>query len=117
MAKARNMVIAGDYVNKGITYNGKDLLLVTGFMKTLKLDKSTIASYELTNSDSSKSVSSGIVRGIVGGAVFGAAGLIAGAASGKNNNIYQVTVEFIDGKRSLIEIDKSKYDVLIQKMF
>ena len=81
------------------------------------LDKETVEAYELITDDHRKSASSGIVRGIVGGALLGPVGLIGGALSAKNKGIYQVAIQFKDGKRSLIEIDDKLYKLLIQTMF
>ena len=113
-----NTVIAGEYINEPIAIFSKKVKICTGFFgKGIFLDKETVEAYELITDDHRKSASSGIVRGIVGGALLGPVGLIGGALSAKNKGIYQVAIQFKDGKRSLIEIDDKLYKLLIQTMF
>lgn len=117
MAKAKNRVIAGDYLNKllMVTY-GKPFLSV-GFVKTMPLDKSTVAAYEVLNQESKKSATSGVARGILGGTLFGTVGMVAGAVSAKNKGIYHISINFTDGKRSLAEVDEKVYKAIMQYCF
>lgn len=43
--------------------------------------------------------------------------MVAGAVSAKNKGIYQVAIQFTDGKKSLIEVDDKIYKAIIQKCF
>ena len=89
----------------------------TGFMKKLYLNKETVDTYEVLNSESQKSMSSGIMRGLIGGAILGPVGALAGGVSAKNKNTYLVAVQFKDGKRSLLELEGVLYQALVQKLF
>lgn len=122
MAKARNIVIAGDYEKSCISkpFNGTAAILVsTGFLKvkSIPLNSETVESYEIIADDSNKSMSSAVMRSVVGGAVLGPAGAIAGGMTAKSNKIHQVSVCFKDGKRSLLEIDNEVYNMIVKKCF
>ena len=112
-----NFIIAGDYKDKGLVYNGKQLALVTGFFKKIILDKNTLESYEVITEEHVKSATSGVARGLVGNALLGPVGMLAGVISAKNKKTYHVVLEFKDGKRSLVEIDKKIYMGLMKIMF
>ncbi len=116
---ARNMVIAGDYKGKII----KNCIIFENVSwninktKMLPLNKDTVESYTLITEDIQKSLASGVIRGSIGEGLFGDAGMLAGALSAKNKGIYTIAINFKDGKRSLIEVDKNQYDKLIIDMF
>lgn len=117
MAKAKNKVIAGDYNGKLIISVYSNAKIVIGlFKKDIELNKDTIESYELITDEHRKSAVSGVARGLVGGALLGPVGLLAGL-SAKNKGIYQVAIQFKDGKRSLIEVDDKIYNAIIQSCF
>ena len=112
----KNKVLAGDYSGFGIITSGKELQLVTGFMKTINLNKETVEKYELITEELRKSGTSAILRGAVGASVLGPVGLLAGK-SAKNKGTYQIAIEFKDGKKSLIEIDEKGYKLFIKNNF
>lgn len=119
---AQNKVIAGDYEGKNIMISQKSMLgksevfLFTGFTQKFPLNKDTVASYELITEEHRKSAVSGVARGIVGGALLGPVGLLAGL-SAKNKGTHILAIEFLDGKKSLIEINDKMYKTLIRSMF
>lgn len=112
----KNKVIAGDYTNQGIIYSGQYVQIVTGFMKTISLNKETIEKYEIISEEQRKSGTSAILRGGLGATVLGPVGLLAGM-SAKNKGTYQIAIEFKDGKKSLIEIDDKAYKLFIKTNF
>ena len=77
----------------------------------------TIESYELITDEHRKSAKSGIARGLVGGALLGPVGMPAGGMSAKSKGIYQIAIQFKDGKRSLLEVDDKIYKAIIQACF
>ncbi len=77
----------------------------------------TVESYELITDEHRKSAKSGIARGLVGGALLGPIGILAGGMSAKSKGIYQVAIQFKDGKRSLLEVDDKIYKAIIQACF
>ena len=116
MAKAKNRVIAGDYA--GMVVGAAFVpYIMTGFAKSLNLDKQTVESYEVITDEHRKSAARGGARGIVGGVLLGPVGMLAGGLSAKNKGIYQIAINFKDGKRSLIEVDDKVYKALIKSCF
>lgn len=116
MAKAKNKVIAGDYIGNPVSASLGIVSILISFTKSVDINKTTIKSYELITDDIRKSGTSAILRGGLGAAVLGPVGLLAGM-SAKNKGIYQVAIEFKDGKKSLLEIDDKIYNALIKKCF
>lgn len=115
--RAQNLVIAGDYEKSNVHIKDGKPFLSTGFSKKLYINGTTVKAYEVLNDEHQKSLSSGVARGIVGGALFGAVGMIAGSASGKTKGIYQIAVEFNDGKKSLLEVDETIHSAIITQCF
>jgi len=117
MAKAKNAVVAGDYLGKQIMTTLGTVQIITGFGKGIMLNKTTVSSYEVITDEHRKSAASGVARGLVGGALLGPVGLLAGGLSAKNKGIYQVAIQFTDEKQSLVEIDDKIYKALIRACF
>lgn len=117
MAKAKNAVIAGDYQGKLLSCTAGCVFISLGFLKSLELNKKTVSSIEVITDEHRKSAASGVARGLVGGALLGPVGMLAGGLSAKSKGIYQIAVEFNDGKRSLLEVDDKIYKALIAKTF
>lgn len=119
MASAKNRVIAGDYI--GNIVNGSfGIVSIAVALKpsdSVILNSSTVESYELITDEHRKSAASGVARGLVGGALLGPVGMLAGGLSAKNKGIYQVAVQFKDGKRSLLEVDDKIYKALVKSCF
>lgn len=117
MANAKNRVIAGDYVGKAVATTINGPYIMTGFAKSYYLNKDTVESYELVTDEHRKSAASGVARGLVGGALLGPVGMLAGGLSAKNKGIYQVAVQFKDGKKSLLEVDDKIYKAIVKGCF
>lgn len=113
---AKNAVIAGDYIGQQIISTFGIVQIVTGFGKGFQLDKSSIENYEVVTDEQRRSTASGITRGLVG-SLFGPVGMVAGAMSAKSKGIYQIAIQFKDGKKSLIEVDDKIYKALIKACF
>ena len=117
MAKAKNRVIAGDYLGKTVAATINGAYIMTGFAKVYYLNKENVDSYEVITDEHRKSAASGVARGLVGGALLGPVGMLAGGLSAKNKGIYEIAVQFKDGKKSLLEIDDKIYKMLIKGCF
>lgn len=111
-----SFVIAGDYSGWQVGAGFKGMFLKRG-LKKVNIDKDTVESYELVDDEHRKSASSGIIRGAVGGVLLGPVGALGGALSAKEKGVYRVSVQFKDGKRSLLKLDQTLYNILMQKMF
>lgn len=90
MGNGQNRVVAGDYRGAEVIWNGADLL-ISGLMFTAcKLNKITVAHHAVM----------GEKRGLFGRSVG-----------------YEVSVEFTDGKRSMLSLDRYHYDLLMRILF
>lgn len=81
------------------------------------MNKYFVENYELITDEHRKSAASGVSRGLVGGALLEPVGMLAGAMSAKNKGIYQIAIQFKDGKKSLIEVDDKIYKALVKACF
>lgn len=124
MASAKNKVIAGNYDG----YSVSQMLGVVSINATLfstneedgtgtQVNKNTVVSYEQLTDEHRKSAASGVARGLIGGALLGPVGMLAGGLSAKNKSIYQVAIEFKDGKKSLVEVDDKIYKAIVKSCF
>lgn len=114
---AKNKVIAGDYIGNMVGQALGMPYISTSFTKSISINSATIESYELLTDEHRKSAKSGIARGIVGGALLGPVGMLAGGMSAKSKGIYQIALQFKDGKKSLIEVDDKIYKAIIKSCF
>ena len=117
MASAKNRVIAGDYMGKGVAVSLGKASIVISFRESINLDKFGIDSYEVITDEHRKSAASGVARGLVGGALLGPVGMLAGGLSAKSKGIYQIAIQFKNGKRSLIEVDDKIYKAIVKSCF
>ena len=116
MAKAKNKVIGGDYIGSAVSSTLGMPYIQASFFKTVDLEPKTVSSYELVTDEHRKSAASGAARGLVGGALLGPVGLLAGGISAKSKGIYQVVIQFKDGKSSLLEVDDKIYKAITTKL-
>ena len=114
---SKNIVVAGDYRGYSVIKGyGKSFYLMKKLSK-VKFDKSNVNSYELINSLNNTSTWSTFVKGYVGHAVFGIPGLAAGVISSLKNVEYLFSIDFSDGKKSLLSIDQDMYKYLMKVVF
>lgn len=114
---AKNKVISGDYLNKSIIQvSGKQASIVVGLMKQIQLNRSTVAEYEVVNEESRKSAASAVGRGLAGSLLLGPVGVLAGL-SAKSKGVHIIALRFLDGKKSLIEVDDKIYKTLLTVLF
>lgn len=116
---AKNMVIAGDYAGRAVGGDGMTVMIQLSLKvgDVIRLNKNSVESYEVINTEQGRSAVSGFGRGLIGGALLGNAGMMAGVMSAKSKNIYQIAIQFKDGKKSLIEIDDKVYKALVKACF
>jgi len=114
---AKNMVIAGDYSGKPISYTLGSAVLMISIGNALVLNKKVVDEYQEITEEHRKSAASGVARGIVGGALLGPVGLLAGGLSAKSKGTHVVAISFKDGKRSLIEVDSKLYKGIVKDCF
>ena len=114
---AKNRVTSGDYLGCMVGQSFGIPYIAIKIFKTMNLDKSVVESYEVINSDSSKSAKSAIGRSLVGGFFLGGVGVLAGGLSAKNRGTYSIAIYFKDGKKSLIEVDDKIYNAIVKTLF
>ena len=114
--KAKNKVIAGDYEGKTVM-GGRYPGIIIKMFAQVDLNSSTVEAYEVITDEHRKSAASGAARGLVGGALLGPVGMLAGGLSANEVGIYQIAIQFKDGKRSLIEVDDKIYKDIVKNCF
>ena len=112
----KNRVVAGDYIGKSV-YPPSLFVSKHPTIGNIELSNKTVASYELIDNTHRKSALSGVFRALVGKSIFGNAGMLAGAMTAKNKNVYTVAINFLSGERSLLEIDDEIYKAIIRSCF
>lgn len=118
MFGTKNKVTAGDYEGYRVKsgWSGVELKppLFSQHTTQIIIDKNTVRRYELINSDHRKSAVSTVIRGMIGKYLLGLVGMIGGTASAKNTGLFTVSLEFVNGERSLIEVDDKTYKAIIR---
>ena len=77
MAKAKNAVIAGDFMGKKVSVSFGKVSMDVGGLSALELNSRTVAGYSVVDETHKTSMASGVMRGMVGGALFGGAGTVS----------------------------------------
>lgn len=116
MSKAQNKVIAGDFKGGKVTVT-LGIVQISAFLKSTPVNRTTVSAYEVITDEHRKSAASGVARGLVGGALLGPVGMLAGGITAKSKGIYQIAIQFQDGKRSLVEVDDKIYKAIIKSCF
>lgn len=111
MARAANMVTAGDYEHTMIVLPND-----VAYIGNIPLDKTTVESYDVIDESTRKSATSAVGRAAVGAFLLGPIGLAAGL-SAKNKGIHTIAIYFKDGRKSLLEVDDEIYKAIVKKMF
>jgi hypothetical protein len=113
---AKNWVLEGDYKHKSVTMKGKTAVLFAGITKQIPLDRTTIDQIEVMDEEHSQSMGSAVARGAVGSLLLGPFGAVA-ALTAKQKGVYVVAIQFKDGKKSLLELDDTRFKAIKVAMF
>ncbi|WP_077212345.1 hypothetical protein [Bacillus dakarensis] len=114
---AENKVIAGEYEGGTVQKElFEDKVTIDFKGEKMMLDKTTVEHYDILDETSRKSAISAMGRGLAGAVVLGPVGLLAGL-SAKSKSTHTLAIQFKDGKKSLIDIDKKIYSVLLKRLF
>ena len=115
--KAKNRVVAGDYVGGSVSGTFGMVNIGTGGLTgAITLNNANVESYEVLDQERRKSAKSAVGRAFVGSVALGGVGLLAGLTA-KNKGVHLIAIEFKDGKRSLIEVDEKKYKTIVKNLF
>ena len=109
---AKNKVIDGDYKGKSVVPTALGITIVLGFFKKVMINEITVENYEVFDSEKTTSATSAMGRGALGSFFLGPIGLLA-ATSAKKKGVYMIAIQFKDGKRSLIEVNKKVYKQIL----
>ena len=116
-----NKVVAGDYVGYRVKTSWGSLFftppLFSSQNKPIDIDKNTVQSYEVMASNYHKSAVSGLIRGWIGKNIFGHIGMMSGLLTMRERGRHTVSVSFLDGKKSLIEICDKRLKMLMRNTF
>lgn len=113
----KNQVVAGDYINWDVVFHlGKVYLM--HMLTKIEITRSVVRSWNVVDDVEKNSIWGPIIGAGIGNTLFGTAGAFAGALIGKRTNVtYLVSVEFIDGKRSLLQLDAKGYNGFIKGVY
>lgn len=117
MAKVSNRVIAGDYTGRKVRCSRNRIAFTKTFSAPIEVNDVTVAKYEVIDQENTKNLVSAFGRGLIGNMLFGSVGMVAGAMSAKNSTAVIVSIEFKNGDKSLVEIDKNIYKVLLKILY
>ena len=114
----KNQVAAGDYKNWDVIFHFGKMYFMHR-LKKVKITKSTVSSWDVIDDIEKNSFWGPIIGAGVGSMLFGTVGAFAGAAVAGNrtNSTYLISVEFINGKRSLLQLDSQGYNDLIKCLY
>ena len=112
----KNKVVAGDFQNYDIICRGNKLYFMHRLSKQ-EIAKSDIARFDTVSDVSQNALWKPLLCGGIGSAMFGLPGMMLGAAAGSGGNgakTFLVSLEFNDGRKSLLEVDKGVYKALFR---
>lgn len=113
---AKGKVIAGDYNGYDIiTFDNKCYFMLR--LKRINVDKSVVAKYEVINDVENHSYWKSFAKGAVGGMLFGPVGMLAAVTSNSTKTSYLLSIEFNDGKKSLIEVGADEYKSILFALY
>lgn len=117
-----NYVVAGDF--KGII-SSKGIMNVTMWIdenkffnsKQYYINKDTVESYEIIDSEEKLKMSSALIRGAAGAAIMGPLGALVGASSAKKQKDTVVSIHFKNGKKALVVMDEYHLNHLVKILY
>ena len=113
---ARGKVIAGDYNGYDvIAYDNKCYFMLR--LKRVSVDKSVVAKYKVVNDVEHHSYWKTLAKGALGGMLLGPVGVLATVASNSTTISYLLSIEFNDGKKSLIEVGADEYKSVLCALY
>ena len=113
MAKAK--VVAGDYKDYNVVTFGNKLYFMM-FTKRVEITSADVFKYEIID-DIKKSFWGTLVSGAAWGALFGTPGLIASTMSSARKRRFLLSIEFNNGKKSLVEVSDNEYKNIIKVLY
>lgn len=97
---AKNQVISGDYKGKSVKVSFGNVK-ISGLFTDVKLDHETVEEWQVLDEKHKRELGQMIMLGLLA----------------KKKGVYHMSIQFKDGKRSLLEIDDKIYNALMKKIF
>ena len=111
---ARNIVVAGDYVGNSVVFKSKKVSIYISFRESKEISKETVLSYEVITEENRNLLSSfgsfskaALLLG------YGFEGVAMMNMAGEEYKLILVSVQFKDGKKSLLEVDGAFYKAIV----
>lgn len=111
-----NLVIAGDYKNTLVSAPAFGSITIGPGLKPKKINKKTVASYEVLSETEQTSSASAVGRAALGSFFLGPAG-VAAALGARKKGTHWVAIQFKDGKRSLLEVNDKVFRAITIALF
>ncbi len=113
---SKGKVIAGDYKNYDVVaYGGKCFFM--HWLKKVNVNKAVISRYELVSDIDRHPFWSTLVKGAISRAVFGTLGAASAISSSMNKKAHIISIEFKNGRRSLIEVPDVDYINVLKAIY
>ena len=110
----KSKVVAGDFQYWDVVCRGNRLFLMHRLTKQEVL-RSDIARFDTIQDVTQNALWKPLLCGGIGSAMFGLPGMMIGAAAGSGGGkSFLVSLEFVDGRKSLLEVDKGTYKALFR---
>lgn len=114
-----SLVIQGDYKHWRVVNHKKyENLFLEGYSEFKELSRDNIKKYDTVHIEYKKSSIDIIIRIIIGGCLVGIIGVLAGFTASNTYEAYRlVSIEFEDGKKSLIKMNKKEFRYLLESIY
>ena len=99
----KGKVIAGDYNNYDVIAYGRKCYF-SHWIDQVPLNRKTVLRYEIISDVSKHPFWGTLIKGAISKAIFGNLGMAASVSSSVGRKSFIISIEFRNGKRSLIEI-------------
>ncbi len=117
--KSSNRIIEGFRKGELLYIHGNNTLASTPSLfsrESSLIYKDVVVSYEVINQQSTTSGSSAILKSSLASFFLGTPGMMAGLGA-KTNEIFWIAVEWANGEKSLLELDRELYNHFLRMMF
>ena len=109
-------VIAGDYKNyEVVAYGGKCYFM--HWLQKIKVNKAVVSRYELVSDINKHPFWGTLIKGAISRAVFGTIGAASALSSSIGKKSYVISIEFKNGRRSLIEVPDTDYVSVLRAIY
>lgn len=113
---SKSKVIAGDYKNYDVVaYGGRCYFM--NWLQKIKVDKAVVSRYELVSDIDKHPFWGTLVKGAISRAIFGTLGAASAISSSMNKKVYIISIEFKNGRRSLIEVPDTDYVNVLRAIY